>query len=187
MKTNIIKTGVFCLGGVLGAMSALLPVEAFAQSGGNGGIGWNPTDMLNKTNTGGGNFNATTINQQTVFNWVQTITTWVLGIAIVLFVLKVVLTAIDRMVFDPDKGGTGGGGGGGGMGGGGGNRGGRQGSGESILSRIPIIGAYDASMSWKEIWKSFAKNIAIVAGAWVLVQLIAGIVMFAFNTITTVK
>ena len=176
MKMNIRKTGMYCLGGIIGALPFLAMTPGIASAE----IGWKPDDMLGRAETGNGNLTADKINQQSIFNWVQMITGWAFGIAVVLFALKVALTAIDRMVFDPDKGNSGS------SSSRGGSSGGRSSGGTSVLSQIPIIGAYDPSMSWKEVWISFAKSVAIVAGVWVIIQILIGLIMFAFGQVTQV-
>lgn len=134
-------------------------------------LGWDANDMITRT-TGSTGVNVATINQQTLSNWVTSLTTWIVGLAIVIFVLKVVFTAVDRMIFSKD----------GGKGAGGGNDRGKDDGG--ILCKIPLVGGYDASMSWKEIWIQFGKNVAIVAGAWLLVQILVGVVLFIFSAVT---
>lgn len=129
-------------------------------------LGWDPQSMVAQT-TGTTGMTAANINQQSFANWVQTFTTFLLGIAIVLFVLKVVLTAIDKMVFaqlDSQ---------------------GKAKEGDFTLSKIPIVGAYPPGTEWKEVFIHFGKNIAIVAGAWVLVQIVVGVILFVFGTITS--
>jgi hypothetical protein len=136
-------------------------------------LGWEANDMIKNT-TGATGMTAATIDQQSLAKWVTDFTTFLLGIAIVLFVLKVVLTAIDRMIFKSDVGGS--------------DSGSKQRSGGSSsgfsLADIPFIGAYPQGTDWKDIWKHFALQIAIVAGAWVLVQVMVGVVLFVFSSIT---
>lgn len=161
-----------------GALASLmaLPSTAFA-------LGWDPDDMMDKAGTGTGvGLSSGTINQQTLADWVMGLTTFLLGIAIVLFVLKVVLTAVDRMIFKNDINGGGGGGGGGMPGRGGGGGGG--GSNGFSLANIPIVGAYPQDVEWKTIFIHFGKNVAIVAGAWVLVQIVVSVILFVFGTLT---
>jgi hypothetical protein len=124
-------------------------------------LGWQANDMIKNT-TGATGMTAATIDQQSLAKWVTDFTTFLLGIAIVLFVLKVVLTAIDRMVFQKP-----------------GNE-----SGSFSLSSIPVLGAYEPKVTWKDVWKHFALQIGIVAGAWVLVQVMVGVVLFVFSSIT---
>lgn len=179
MKTNWKKTGMYCMGSVLGSLpflAMMMPTQALA-------VGWDVNDMIGSADLGDNNkLDTTQIDQNTIFKWVQDITTWAFGIAVVLFALKVALTAIHRMLFANN-----GGGGGGGNAGRGSSGGGRSGGGDGFLTSIPIIGAYDDNMAWKEIWIAFGKNVAIVAGVWILIQLLVSAVMFVFGTLTTYK
>lgn len=151
------KIGAALIGSACAASAVMaLPSKAMA-------LGWDPQSMVAQT-TGTTGMTAANINQQSLANWVQNFTTFILGIAIVLFVLKVVLTAIDRMVLQN-------------------NTGEAKTNGETILTKLPIIGAYKDA-SWKEVFIHFGKNIAIVAGAWVLVQIVVGVILFVFGTIT---
>jgi hypothetical protein len=128
-------------------------------------LGWEANDMIKNT-TGATGMTAATIDQQSLAKWVTDFTTFLLGIAIVLFVLKVVLTAIDRMIFkDP-------------------NNKSKAAAGTFTLASIPFIGAYPWDVEWKDIWKHFALQIGIVAGAWVLVQVMVGVVLFVFSSLT---
>ncbi|RAP50740.1 MAG: hypothetical protein BZ138_06380, partial [Methanosphaera sp. rholeuAM270] len=112
-----------------------------------------------------------------ISGWVGTFTTWALGIAIAIFVLKIVLTAIDRMLFASKSASSSGGMGGKSSGGSGGVTGG------DVLTRIPLIGAYDSAVDWKEVFIHFGKQLAIVVGAWIFVQLVVNLVMFAFGAL----
>jgi len=158
------------VGGITGAAILSNPGTALAA-----GLGWNANDMI-ATTTGTTGMTATDIRQETLAGWVQNFTTWILGIAIVLFVLKVVLTAVDRLVFGNNGSGSG-------------DRGSKSDSknGGGVLCQIPLIGAYDPSMDWKNIFIHFGKNLAIVAGAWVIVQIVTGVILFVFGALTTVK
>lgn len=153
----------------LASFMMTLPQQAFA-------LGWQAKDMIANT-SGVTELDAKPITQAEVAGWVTSVTTWVLGLAIVFFVLKVVLTAVDRMLFQNKMDGTARGGA---KGGGGGEDG-------SVLSRIPFVGAYPQTEPWKEIWIHFGKNIAIVAGAWVLVNLVVNVILWLFGAITTGK
>ena len=155
---------------VSGIAAAILSMPATASA-----LGWEANQMISQT-TGTTGMTAASINQNTLATWVQNFTTWILGIAIVLFVLKVVLTAVDRLVFDS----------------GGADKGGNvkrnlengKGNGGGVLCQIPLIGAYDPSMAWKDIFIHFGKNLAIVAGAWVIVQIVTGVILFVFDALT---
>lgn len=150
----------------LASFMMLLPSHAHA-------LGWKAQDMIAQT-SGVTELDAKPITQADVAGWVNTMAVWILGLAIVFFVLKAVLTAIDRMLFQNkiDGGGKGGGG---------------RGTGsaeETVLNRIPFIGAYPQDVPWKEIWIHFGKNVAIVAGAWILVNLVVNIVLWIFGSVT---
>lgn len=107
------------------------------------------------------------------------VTSWAIGLAVAMFILRIGLTAIDRMLLP------------------------RQGTKDAFhLSQIPIIGAYPdpdeitemtdneklaMSLSgkkggrprrwtWQVIWVNFAKQLAVCAGAWILVRVLLGIV-----------
>ena len=149
---------VLLLSSFLAAGVLALPQHAHA-------LGWNASTMLNSVGgSGNGKFSATTVNQDTVASWVQSISTWALAIAIVIFVGKVVATAIDRMLFDkPEYG-----------------KDGKLNANTAQETFLTKIG-YPRSMPWKEIWMHFGKNLAIVVGIWILVQLIMGVVQFLFT------
>ena len=150
--------GAALLGSACAASTVMaLPAKALA-------LGWDPESMVAQT-TGTTGMSAANINQQSLANWVQGFTTFLLGIAIVLFVLKVVLTAIDRMVLQDNTSTD------------------AKKNGDTILTKLPIIGAYKDA-SWADVFKHFGKNVAIVAGAWVLVQIVVGVILFVFGTIT---
>lgn len=170
MKMSIKKM----IGSALLCCSALLaPVLALPQTA-LAIEGWTPDAAIR--GMAGNSVSVKKFDEQTLMNWVQTMAMWLLGIAVILFVLKVVLTAVDRLVFGNQDGNVQFGGKGGGKGGGD----------AGILTKIPAIGAYPADVPWKEIWIHLAKNIAIVAGAWVLVQLIVQVVLWLFGTVTKV-
>lgn len=153
------------LGGIAGAGLAAAPLTAWAEGG---QVGWNVNTII----TGGSaneQLGITEWSAQSVSDVVTKFTTWLIGIVVVIFVLKVVLTAVDRLLFSNSKGG------GGGRGGGGGNSGG------GLLTQIPVVGAYSETMAWKDVWIHFGKNLAIVAGAWIIVQVISGIILWGFS------
>ena len=151
--------------GIAGAASMLLALPSTAMAA----IGWDPKDMINKAGGDSGvGLKAGSITQESLANWVMGFTTFILGIAIVLFVLKVVLTAVDRMVLgNVDGSGKS-----------------TKGNGGFSLANIPIIGAYDYNVEWKTVFIHFGKNVAIVAGAWVLVQIVVSVILFVFGTLT---
>lgn len=130
---------------------------------------WTPDDMLGKAGSEG-SFDVQKVNGDTINERVTAIAGWAIGIAVALFVLRVVLTAVDRMVL------------------GGEDESGRQ---QSVLSGIPIIGAYPpkqrdgSGYTWKDVWLNFAKQLAVCVGAWFLVGLIVGIVGWMMNSVTS--
>ncbi|RAP50743.1 MAG: hypothetical protein BZ138_06395 [Methanosphaera sp. rholeuAM270] len=165
---NVKKTVGFALLvaiGVIGALLASIPVPALAA----GPTAWNAKDMMdNAYKTGESGGSVTEIDGAVISGWVGTFTTWALGIAIAVFVLKIVLTAIDRMLFASNAGGSTGLGGV---------------SGGGVLTRIPLVGAYDKDVLWKEVFIHFGKQLALVVGAWIFVQLVVNLVMFAFDAL----
>ena len=156
-KLTVLAAGGAAAFGALIA-SAMSAMPAFA-------LGWDANQMIQST-TGSAGMSIKSINQQTLAQWVQSIATWVLGLCVVLFVLRVVLTAADRFVFGNAKEGN--------------NAKG------SMLSKIPIIGAYEMDVEWGTVFANFGKNLAIAAGAWLLVQIIVGVVLFIFGAVTQV-
>ena len=73
------------------------------------------------------------------------------GVAVVVFVFRIVITAVDRMVF-----------------------------GGSQFNSIPLVGSYKNegdTQAWGNIFRKFAVQLAIVAGTWIIVSLVAGIVL----------
>lgn len=111
-----------------------------------------------------------TLSAGTLNEKIKAIAAWVLGLAVVIFVLKVVLTAVDRMLND--------------------NRNGER----SFLVNIPIIGAYPqpeqggygssgGGYTWKRVWINFAVQLVIAIGAWLLVGLVTGLLSGIFNQI----
>ena len=174
MFKDAVKTALVATGAVTGSL-ALAPHEAAA-------VGWSPDEMMTSAGKTG-NLNVTTVNASTVDQWVTGITNWLIGIAVVIFVLRVVLTAVDRMVLGNTMDGMGGRPGPGGPGGTGGP-GGPQGQGFR-LSDIPVVGAYPPNVTWKQVWINFAKNLALVVGAYVIVQLIMGVVLWLIGVGTS--
>lgn len=164
MFKNAVKTAIVATGAVAGSL-ALAPHEAAA-------VGWQPKDMMDAAGKTSGDIKPTQIDASTVDKWVTGITNWIIGIAVVVFVLRVVLTAVDRMVLGNTQDGMEGGRPGPGGPGGPGPQGGFR------LSDIPVVGAYPTTVPWKKVWINFAKNLALVVGAYVLVQLIMGIVLW---------
>lgn len=152
------KIGAAALG-VAGVASGIAAMPSTAMA-----LGWEPEAMVAQT-TGATGMTAANINQQSLATWVQNFTTFLLGIAIVIFVLKIVLTAVDRMLLQK-------------------NINDNKGAEETVLNKLPIIGAYKGA-TWGEILKHFGIQVGIVAGAWVLVQIVVGVILFVFGTLTS--
>lgn len=161
-KKLVGRSALVCSGTAI-AISAL-PGIALAK-----GNGWGPNDIMSNITDNTMKFN-NTFDFSTIATWVQTVTTTVLGIAIFLFLLRIALTAFDRLL---TKGGSGDGN----------NRGGTKGEGGGMFTGIPVVGAYTSDVSWMDIWKIFGKNVAIVLGAWIIVQVIVSIAMFIFDSL----
>ena len=155
------------------AACGLAGISALATASPAFALGWNANAMIQNTTGSTGGMTAANITQESFADWVTTFTTWILGLAIVAFVLKVVLTAVDRLVFGSPEAGKGGGGG----------RGGRGGDEGGVLCKIPLIGAYQPNVPWKDVFIFFGKNLAIVAGAWVIVQILTGVILFVFTAL----
>ena len=176
MFKDTVKTAIVATGAVTGSL-ALAPHEAAA-------VGWDADEMMTSAGKTSGNIAPTKIDASTVDQWVTGITNWLIGIAVVVFVLRVVLTAVDRMVLGNTQDGMGGRPGPGGPGGGPGGPGGPQGGGFR-LSDIPVVGAYPPNISWKQVWINFAKNLALVVGAYIIVQLIMGVILWLIGVGTS--
>lgn len=174
MFKDAVKTALVATGAVTGSL-ALAPHEAAA-------VGWDAEEMMNSAGKTG-QLNVTEVNASTVDQWVTGITNWLIGIAVVIFVLRVVLTAVDRMVLGNTQDGMGGRPGPGGPGGPG-APGGPQGSGFRLCD-IPVVGAYPPNISWKQVWINFAKNLALVVGAYIIVQLIMGVILWLIGVGTS--
>ena len=151
------------IGGVV--IAATKPAIAWASGGGR----WTPEEMLNAAGADA-SISATPISAGSVTSFVNTLTAWLVGIAVAIFVLRVVLTAINRMVFGNGTGKSSAQG-----------QGGSSSSSGLDLTAIPLIGAYPDSDSWANIWKRFIVQLAIVAGAWFIVQLLMGIILWIFG------
>lgn len=154
----------------------VLAASAFAPAAYGAPVGWSVDEMLQSSNVGDYIGDPTNINQSTISQKVSEIITWLFGIAVVLVVLRIALTAINRLVFKNPEGSRSGGMGGG-MGGG------REGAEDSLLQKIPLVGAYPNHVPWKNVFGEAAKNIAIVAGVWVIMQVIVGFIQFAFTAL----
>lgn len=144
-----------------GVSMLLMPMPALA---GSSGLGWQ--DIGKETPQG--------VTAGNVSTFGETLMKAVLGIVIGVFVLKVVLTAVDRIIF------------------GGSNSGGNKGNGNEgfRLDDIPIIGAYrdpersgDSPWTWQRIFTFFAIQIALAAGAYVIVGLMMSLLSTVFSKI----
>ena len=163
---NVLKTAKYVFGSfAFIAMSAfMLPKAAFAAQT------WGADEII-----GGDSVDPTTIDAEVISGWVKTFATWAIGIAIVIFVLRIVITAIDRMLFQKDNGSGNRSQGVNGSGGGGGNS-------DSPLSGLPsIIRPYTGD--WKSIFKTFALQLGVCACAWLIVNILAGVVLWVANSL----
>lgn len=154
---NVSKTMRYLSTVGMTAIGTGMPTVAFAAKG------YQPNDILKEaTSEGtGGNINANELTGDALSERVTSIATWAIGVAVVLFVLRVVLTAVDRMVLGGED---------------------QYGNQQSVLAAIPMVGAYPpkqndgSGYSWKDIWLNFGKQLAICAGAWFLVNLMVNAV-----------
>ena len=149
----------------------LSPSMALAEKGISTQNGFKASDMLGNAGNQGG-FKVDNINGSSINATVTAIAGWAIGVAVALFVLRIVLTAVDRMVL------------------GGQDQYGQQ---QSVLSGIPIVGAYPpkqqdgSGYTWKDVWLNFAKQLAICVGAWFGVSLVVGVISWLMNTVTGTK
>ena len=147
---NVIKTSRYIFGSLAGVAAAglAMPAKAFAASG-----TWNPEDIIQ-----GDSLDPTQIDANVISEWVRTFTTWIVGIAIVLFVLRVVITAVDRMLFGDEP--------------------------DSFLKKLPsVLAAYGKDKKWKDIFKTFALQLAVCACAWLIVNILAGVILWAAGSL----
>ena len=157
---NVTKTTRYLTHAGAATLGAGVPLRAGASVAVATESRFTPQSILNSAGTTG-DTQFTQVNGEWINTRVTGIAGWILGVAIALFVLRVILTAVDRMVLggdDPYR------------------------PPNSGLTAIPLIGAYpskDANgngYSWKDVWISFGKNLAICIGAWVLVNEMVGLV-----------
>lgn len=143
-----------------------------ANTSGGGGVGqgvhtWSADEILGSSNGG------ITIDQNTVSNGIKNFAQFIIAMAVVFFVLRVVLTAVDRMVFA------------------------NLGAQVRVPFSYPNPGddrwdlddkqnGLDRTMpwTWKRIWLNFAKNIGIAAAAWLLVQLVVAMIQFVLGNVS---
>lgn len=151
---NVSKTLRYLSAVGTAAISTGIPTVALAK-------GYSPNEILESATDGNANIDSSQFDSNQLSERVTSIATWAIGVAVVLFVLRVVLTAVDRMVL------------------GGEDQYGRQ---QSVLSGIPMVGAYPpkqddgSGYSWKDIWLNFGKQLAICAGAWFLVNMMVQVI-----------
>ena len=145
---------------VTSAAWALEPTVALA-------IGWQP-DAIAETDSAAGKLTTSSMS-----DFVWNIVSKALGIAVAVFVLKVVMTAVDRIIFSGAAPGT------------------------FRLDEIPLIGAYTdpekqegngpgvtnsaSNWTWPNIWKHFAAQIALAAAASFIVMFLFWILSIVFG------
>lgn len=172
MLKNAIKTAIVVTGGAISANIFLLPCDAMAMKSHSNPPDWSAGTMLSNGASDAG-VAITKVDSGGANNWVIGIAKWIIGLAVVCFVLRVVMTAVDRMVLGNIDDGQ--------------QRGPRGGQGSGFrLSDIPMIGAYSPDVPWKQVWLNFAKNLAIVVGAYLIIELIMGVIMWLIG-VTTMK
>lgn len=159
---KVARSMLYVCTGAITAGTLLAPATALANNQ------WNPKTMLQNAGQSAG-VHVNEINTSTVTGWVNTVVSWAIGIVVAIFVLRIALTAFDRMVLANNN------------------------STAHIPFAYPNPGdeRYDPNdirgntppegWTWKRIWINFAKNIAIVAGAWLLVQIVMQIVLMVMN------
>lgn len=158
--------------GIMTAMACLsTPTTAHA-------LGWDVQEEADAV--GASQSAATNAQPATIAPIFTAITNWAVGIAVAIFVLRVAMTALDRFVFSG------------------------QGAAPALkLSEIPIIGAYpdpddlvemdeananayaarhghtknETLWTWGRIWKRFAIQMGVIAGVWILVRFLLGVVI----------
>lgn len=162
--TKVVTCGMYAALGTAGVSILATPVPAMAAVGGQYGV----SEMLNNAGRDAG-VQPTVINGSTVTYWVNGIANWAVRIAVAFFVLRIVLTAIDRFVL----------------------------ANSNTTAHVPLSypnpgdERYDENdvkgntppegWTWKRIWINFGKNLGILAGAWLIVQLIMGIIQMVSN------
>lgn len=138
-----------------GVAVALAPAVALAD-------GW-ASDITGNAAERTGDSGGKTVTASDINDRVQSITAWLLGLAIGIFVLKVVLTGIDRILLDKDT----------------------NGAKDSPLVNLPIIGAYpqpsekpggERGYTWQRIWTNLFLQVAITVAAWLIVGFIIGLI-----------
>lgn len=170
MLKNAIKTAIVVTGGAISANMFLLPRDAMAMKNHSNPPDWSAGTMLNNGASEAG-VGIRNVDSGSANNWVVGIAKWIIGLAVVCFVLRVVMTAVDRMVLGNIDDGS--------------QRGPRFGQESGFrLSDIPMIGAYPPDVPWKQVWLNFAKNLAIVVGVYLIIELIMGVIMWLIGVTT---
>lgn len=137
------------------AIAAMGLVPSVALAGTDGTIGWGPSDIARPTQ------DTSQFEAPGIAAFAKGIVQGCLGIAIAVFVLKIVLTAVDRLIL---AGGS---------------------SDESFrLDDIPLVGAYrdpergmhggqpGSSWTWVRIWSHFALQVGLCVSAWVITEVL---------------
>jgi hypothetical protein len=131
------------------ALPGIVPTVALA-------MGWKSNDIIQDQSV------QEKFKPTTMFDWVKGLITAFCGIAMVVFVARVVLTAIDRFIFvGPNN--------------------------TSRLDEIPLIGAYPnpekdsggeggSTWTWKRIWLNFAVQMALCVSAFAVTNFLFSIV-----------
>jgi hypothetical protein len=159
-------------------VGSVMPVAYLAIPTTAHALGWDVREEADAV--GASKSAASNVQPSTIAPIFTAVTNWVAGIAIAIFVLRVAMTALDRFVFSG------------------------QGAAPVLkLSEIPLIGAYpdpddlvgadDANASqssgrqaraknetlwtWGRIWKRFAIQLGVIAGVWVLMRFLLGVVI----------
>lgn len=161
--TKAVTCGMYAALGTAGVSILATPVPAMAAVGGQYGV----SEMLNSAGRNAG-IQPTVINGSTVTRWVNGIANWAVGIAVALFVLRIILTAIDRFVLAnmnttahvPGS---------------------YPNPGDERYDENDVKGNPPEGWTWKHIWFNFGKNLGILAGAWLIVQVIMGIIQMVSN------
>lgn len=169
---DITKTALYLSAACAAGMAEAFPTIAMASDKMDSfGAG----DIIDQM-TSGDEMHADKYETANTSTFVRRVATWLLGLGVSLLVLKIAITGVDRILFGEknahpmvDK------------------------VGNTIyikgtpLEDIPVIGAYPIKddkgngYTWADIWLIFAKNLAMILGAWLFVQAISGIVVMVFS------
>lgn len=154
----------------LGAYGIMAPIVCVPVAFGSQ---WDPQEMMENAGSAGG-IDVQPLTAERLAEAVKTFTSYIIAIAVILFVLKVVLTAVDRMVLGNSAESVE-------FGGGGPN--GQNNLTKFRLCDIPLIGAYKPEVAWKRVWIHFATQLAIIAAAWLIVQVIMQVILMLIGFI----